>query len=774
MWSDVGLFGSSVCALLCFLLSVRIVAQPNNWIKGSVFMLATGTLVYFLGLLMPPFTFLFKSGFKVHGGANSTDNTSVINSDPQIQQTLDNAIGTGFSTVAFTWYAILFAFLVEGIPVGFFLASLLFRHQRGGEANSVLSIHRGRIQVIMWLAHLMAPMTQLLASIILYQVAGTSNEFAICWVFLWFLPLFGVAYVGKEAGGKRRQGSLLSASSGSVNSGSINDPATADTQYKGSSWRTTSSFGGVLPATKAKKLSPAVIAGLYLIVVGSLLTRILVDLLTIFPSAAEVLFLALVATTSTLVIMLTAYVSLNIEYQGDKLILANVTNGTGLVQVVDTSGSTARAVEITDGTAAAASAAAATSSNEYDDSMNRAGNDEAGSTGGIYEDADDVPLVTDAFVPKQRQWPKKLNYSNTAVANGDASPFKVAAGALWAYMSEAREQSNPALYGKRLPYRRIMLLISVVCLGVFTLKKFHEDERQSALDEIKQMLKDIDPDLVWPANGTVFDNVFEIYGQYRYKADCLSVVAWVVLLLTVLVEPFMKVSVGLKASQIGCALAMFIMWLQMVLPAAPNYLKALHYNEIIAFCAPEFNTFVHHLIANTVGLACSAFFAATLLLMLVVICPALVRVSRLMFIDKKLSAWEETASTLELVVYRKNLLITMAWSSLLAPLLCCLPMLIFFQFFGDVVVGVMFAFFTLLPIVAAFFASKQYVTHAYATYLLFYFVPLFIVVGYEAHKHGLAEQIAKILRDPYTYVEFGAEIFLANVVVSDIMYATMT
>jgi hypothetical protein len=35
-----------------------------------------------------------------------------------------------------------------------------------------------------------------------------------------------------------------------------------------------------------------------------------------------------------------------------------------------------------------------------------------------------------------------------------------------------------------------------------------------------------------------------------------------------------------------------------------------------------------------------------------------------------------------------------------------------------VVVGVMFAVFTLLPIMAAFFASKQYVTHAYIVYLV--------------------------------------------------------
>jgi hypothetical protein len=68
-----------------------------------------------------------------------------------------------------------FAFLVQGIPVGLFLAAALFRYQRGSENNKVLFIHRGRIQVILWLSHLMAPMTQLLASIILYQVAGTSK-----------------------------------------------------------------------------------------------------------------------------------------------------------------------------------------------------------------------------------------------------------------------------------------------------------------------------------------------------------------------------------------------------------------------------------------------------------------------------------------------------------------------------------------------------------------------------------------------------------------------
>ena len=86
----------------------------------------------------------------------------------------------------------------------------------------------------------------------------------------------------------------------------------------------------------------------------------------------------------------------------------------------------------------------------------------------------------------------------------------------------------------------------------------------------------------------------------------------------------------------------------------------------------------------------------------------------------------------------------------------------------------MFACFCVLPIVAAFFASKQYVTQAYVVYLLFYFIPLIIVAFYEGQKHDFTDSIFKILKSPMTYVELAAEICLANVVVSDIMYMCLT
>lgn len=54
-----------------------------------------------------------------------------------------------------------------------------------------------------------------------------------------------------------------------------------------------------------------------------------------------------------------------------------------------------------------------------------------------------------------------------------------------------------------------------------------------------------------------------------------------------------------------------------------------------------------------------------------------------------------------------------------------------------------------------------------------YFVPLVIVLVAESHKHHFTDVVNRKLRDPMTYVELVAEITLANVVVSDLMYTSI-
>jgi hypothetical protein len=59
-------------------------------------------------------------------------------------------------------------------------------------------------------------------------------------------------------------------------------------------------------------------------------------------------------------------------------------------------------------------------------------------------------------------------------------------------------------------------------------------------------------------------------------------------------------------------------------------------------------------------------------------------------------------------VYIRNVLMIFGWGAVLAPLLCCMPMLMMYQFFGDTVMGVCIAVFACVPPVIAMFASTEH------------------------------------------------------------------
>lgn len=64
-------------------------------------------------------------------------------------------------------------------------------------------------------------------------------------------------------------------------------------------------------------------------------------------------------------------------------------------------------------------------------------------------------------------------------------------------------------------------------------------------------------------------------------------------------------------------------------------------------------------------------------------------------------------------VYKRNVLMIFSWGSVLAPLLCCLPMLMLYQFFGDTVMGICIAVFACAPPTVAFLATADRVYPVY-------------------------------------------------------------
>jgi hypothetical protein len=615
VWSYCGEVGAMVACLASLSIVLRTFLRPSSWIESSAMILALATLTYFLGLLIPPFLFLFSDGFQVTVGGNS----SMIQSDPGILQTLDHGIGTGFATVALTWYSIIFSFVVEGIPVGLYIAAALLKHQRADDSGTVLRIQHGRIKVVVLVAHLMTPMVQLLSAIILFQVTSNTWNFALFWLLLWVIPFVFVNSTSQLADVK-------------------------------------------IPLSKRRTKLMWSLAG-YLLAVISMLVAILNDLKTVFPSFAEIAFISLVMVASSTIVASIGYIALNSEYETDKWLINQLTAG----MVVDKVCKNASCTETLNNRSHFCSACGSRHSlctygvlgqcpickkGDTDvtdvalkDTTNQGGGDDIyedkstddddDSLDGVYED--DVPLLQVEVVDNDPPWVEPFAAAGTRGGTDQHSPIVVAGIALWFFIAEAREQAQPNRYGKRLPFRRLFLMLTVGCVGAFVITKFIAHAKSSPIDELQELLNSISPGLVWPANGTVFDNLFEKYESARDKSDKVAIVAWSSFCLALIIDPALSGTRGLTASRGFCAVGVLLLWVAMVLPAIPNYLRALNYDEIVAFCAPEFNAFVYRLLGNVVDLVCSSFFATTLLMMLLAVCPALVRVSKMMFLDKRVA-----------------------------------------------------------------------------------------------------------------------------------------
>ena len=98
-WSDSGMWSSMFTATASCILAAKVLITGS--FKFVLPFFASATAVFFLGVLVPPFTFLFRDGFVLEDM-----NSTTLDKDPSIRTTFESGIGTGFAAVAFSWYCV--------------------------------------------------------------------------------------------------------------------------------------------------------------------------------------------------------------------------------------------------------------------------------------------------------------------------------------------------------------------------------------------------------------------------------------------------------------------------------------------------------------------------------------------------------------------------------------------------------------------------------------------------------------------------------------------
>jgi hypothetical protein len=123
----------------------------------------------------------------------------------------------------------------------------------------------------------------------------------------------------------------------------------------------------------------------------------------------------------------------------------------------------------------------------------------------------------------------------------------------------------------------------------YLFKAFHNDMRATPQERLAGMIENFDQNLTWPSNGTAFTNILDAYGTATMQSDYICIVGWCCLLVASFVEVIMTPGAGLPMSQATTIAATSLLFVGVILPAFPNYVSDLGFDEVFPFCAPEFN-----------------------------------------------------------------------------------------------------------------------------------------------------------------------------------------
>ena len=209
----------------------------------------------------------------------------------------------------------------------------------------------------------------------------------------------------------------------------------------------------------------------------------------------------------------------------------------------------------------------------------------------------------------------------------------------------------------------------------------------------------------------------------------------------------------------------------------PDYLSASHLDDICPFCGIQFNRTVKQAAEFSIGLFFACLFTFQLMPILITIVPALVRASVLILIHPSLAVEENEVTTLRMNILQQ----VVQFSSLLTFPITFVSMAILQQYQKDIVITALILLFWTTPPSILFLGLhytrkyKRYtiLLYVYYMYNFCYFALLFSLVLYSLNMDRIVELIRGLLTEPNFWASSMSQVFLCNVVISDMLYMTV-
>ena len=351
------------------------------------------------------------------------------------------------------------------------------------------------------------------------------------------------------------------------------------------------------------------------------------------------------------------------------------------------------------------------------------------------------------------------------------------------YILERTEYAFPENHGWRIKFRRIFLHLGVFGFSYTTFETLISTENYSSKKEIQKVLDYVGTNLTWPDEGSALDDVFALYNQTQQRKSYVMIAACVLFWSSLVFDTVSYWTsrknykdISVVASRVVNFIGSLLVFASVILVGLPDYLEASHLDEICPYCGKDFNVTVKHVAEFSLGLFFASLFTFQLLPVLMTIAPALVRASVLILIHPGLRSPDKT-TVLRMSILQKVIVV----SSLLSFPITFVSMCIVNQHQQDVVVTVLIILYWTLPPLTLYLGlhyARAY--QKYSILLFVYYMYNCVYIGlvmalllYSFQLDHFLQILKDILGSPSVWFGTMAQVFLCNVVISDLLYMTV-
>ncbi|XP_059098796.1 uncharacterized protein LOC131892942 [Tigriopus californicus] len=355
---------------------------------------------------------------------------------------------------------------------------------------------------------------------------------------------------------------------------------------------------------------------------------------------------------------------------------------------------------------------------------------------------------------------------------------------LYHFLVETREYKDPLSYGWRIKFRRIFLSLGVLLFTALTIYTVISTQDFSSKAEIQKLLDFTGTNLTWPDSGSVLDDVFHLYNTMERTKSYMMLgsvgLFWASLVFDFashFAETDRRKSLLFTGSRITNFFGSLMVFASVIVVGLPDYLEASHLDEICPHCGENFNQTVRQVAEFSIGLFFACLFTFQLIPILITIIPALVRAAVLILIHPSLQIEDDDITSLRMTILQQ----VIQFASFLTFPITFISMAILQQYQKDTFVTMLIICFWTFPPFVLFLGlhyTRKYRRHKiliyiYYTYNTCYFVILTALVFYSMTFETIIETLEGMMREPTFWISSTSQVFLCNVVISDMLYMTV-